>query len=1056
MIQKFGFDKTRWLSAALLLGAVVGPGMALAQQFLPRPTVLSVFPAGGKAGTTVEVKIMEATELEEATGLIFNHPGIKATPVMTTPDRFYPEPRPVPNKFNVTIEASTPPGTYELRASIGAAISNARRFVVGDLPEIAEVEDNNSKEKATPIEIGQTANGLFATDFDYFKFSAKQGQRLTIQCAAERIDSRGDAVLALQDASGRELARNHDAIGRDPLLDFTAPADGEYLIRLNELSYATGGGSGTAPYRLTIGSGPWIDFFDPPAIPRGKASNLTLYGRNIGGTPSDVKVGGVVLEKISVTVTPPSDSATIPAAEQFVLAPAAATVDRMIYRHPAAGGLSNPISLLLTDADPVAEVEPNDKPENAQAVVSPAEIIGRFARAGDVDSFSFEAKQGEEFWIEADSQRLGMPTDLLLVIQQFQTAADGKVSVREINTADDQLPTNNLRIYAGTTDPAFKFTAPADGRFRILVRDQFNFSGNSPAAFYRLKIRPPRPGFRVVAIPGLAMTTDGQQVAPRALSVGAGGGAELSLIAYRLEGFEGEIEVRAEGLPTGVTASPTIIGPAASMSSLLLQAAADAQASVSPLKVTATATVQGQPQTREVPAIELLFNPPQTNNPLTPARQGPSIVLAVDNKLQMPARIEVTQTTLRMSRGGKLEIPVKFQKLKSDFNGNVQASFIALPPRINQANVNMGSGTPEGKIALDIPQDLLPGRYTMFLRGETDLNYRRREDLMERAKTDRERIVKLAQELTQAYQKSQQDRQKAEQTYQTALPMQTNANADKTKTAQAAQQAQQTADQAATAANQAKQALDSANQKKADAEKKLAETADDNPKAAAQTELDAATKQATDAQTAYDKAAKAAEDAVTKAKQAADAAKAADEKATTATAAVTAADEARKKAQAAEAQAKTDRDMGEQKRQEIENVMRQAENIARQQPVKTPVHSNAFVVEVTPMPGQLKLSSDQVTVTAGQAADLTATVQREFDFKGEITFTVQPPSGASGWQLAQNAKIEKDKNDGQFQLKADANAKPGEYLSQFVARMQFNNRQVEYRMPLKVTVAAAN
>src|SRR5262245_27062539 len=74
------------LAAALCAG-----GPALAQQRnpsgVPTPRLFQVSPAGGKAGTTVEV-VLAGRNLADPTKLVFSHPGLKAEYVAT------PEPKP--------------------------------------------------------------------------------------------------------------------------------------------------------------------------------------------------------------------------------------------------------------------------------------------------------------------------------------------------------------------------------------------------------------------------------------------------------------------------------------------------------------------------------------------------------------------------------------------------------------------------------------------------------------------------------------------------------------------------------------------------------------------------------------------------------------------------------------------------------------------------------------------------------------------------------------------------------------------------------------------------
>ena len=160
----------------------------------PTPRLSVLTPAGAKAGTIVDVGFT-GTEVEEPTALLFNHPGIKGLPIipeLPKPDpKAKPDPkkkapvRPPITKFTVTIAKDVPIGTYDARLVNKHGVSNPRRFVVGDLNEVAEKEPNNDVEQAQKIEIGSTITGNIATatDVDYYTFPGKKGQRVSSICA---------------------------------------------------------------------------------------------------------------------------------------------------------------------------------------------------------------------------------------------------------------------------------------------------------------------------------------------------------------------------------------------------------------------------------------------------------------------------------------------------------------------------------------------------------------------------------------------------------------------------------------------------------------------------------------------------------------------------------------------------------------------------------------------------------------------------------------------------------------------------------------------------------
>ena len=96
-----------------------------------------------------------------------------------------------------------------------------------------------------------------------------------------------DATLAIHDAAGRELATDRDTNRRDPLLAFTAPADGEYTIKLFDFLYR---GGNDYFYRLLVSTAPYIDFVFPPVAVPGTKGSFTLYGSHL---PGGTKVEGL-------------------------------------------------------------------------------------------------------------------------------------------------------------------------------------------------------------------------------------------------------------------------------------------------------------------------------------------------------------------------------------------------------------------------------------------------------------------------------------------------------------------------------------------------------------------------------------------------------------------------------------------------------------------------------------------------------------------------------------------------------------------------------------------
>src|SRR5262245_49588251 len=184
---------------------------------LPSPRLDRVAPLGAAAGSSVEVEVVGA-DIEEATKLLFDYPGITAEHVK---DR----------KFRVTVAADVPAGTYDMRLVGKYGVTNPRLFAVSHgLTEVAEKSPNDERASAQSVPVNCVVNGTSKQGKEaVFQFAAKKGQRVVAECFAQRLDSQLDSNLALADSEGKQLASNGDYAGKDSLVEFVAPKDGDYF-----------------------------------------------------------------------------------------------------------------------------------------------------------------------------------------------------------------------------------------------------------------------------------------------------------------------------------------------------------------------------------------------------------------------------------------------------------------------------------------------------------------------------------------------------------------------------------------------------------------------------------------------------------------------------------------------------------------------------------------------------------------------------------------------------------------------------------------------------------
>ncbi len=712
------------VSGLLLCGSAAAqpqqPGSAL-----PNPRLSTLVPAGGKAGTVVEVAFT-GTDLEEPQALLFSHPSIKAEPIVPPlpppPDPKKPPTKPAPpvavTKFKVTIGADAPPGLHDARLVNKWGISNARAFVVGDLPEVLEKEPNNDVEQAQRIELNSTVHGAITapTDVDYFVFAAKKGQRVVVSCLASSIDSRLTPGLELYDARGKRLGSNRPGNGSDALTDFVVPADGDYYVRLFEFTHTLG--TPEHFYRLTVSTAPWIDAIFPAAVEPGKATQVTVYGRNLpGGQPDPAAVvDGHPLDKITVTVTPPADpQAAHRLAFSGHIPPTTAALNGFEYRVRNDTGSSNPFLITFARAPVVLEVEPNDTPDKAQKVTVPCEVVGRIDRQNDRDWYSFTAKKGAVLNFDLLSDRLGAETDMKLLLRNPATKAD-------IVELDDPPPAQpdaaGLKFFARSADPpTYKFTVPADGEYQVMVTSQIANNLHGPRCFYRLRIAPEQPDFALVVMPP-------DHVRPDSGNLLQGGNESFTVIAFRQDGFNGDVALSVEGLPKGVTCPPQWVGAGQRAGALVLTAAADAAPWAGEIKVKGTAVVNGQTLVREARAGGITWPvQPQQNIP-TISRLDHALVLSVRAKAPFALTATIDKATL--VQGSKGTLSVKVARLWPDFKQPLSATLMDPVPNVlvnNNQPVALNPGKDEGTFPVQVNANALPGIYTFVLRATAQVPY---------------------------------------------------------------------------------------------------------------------------------------------------------------------------------------------------------------------------------------------------------------------------------------------------------------------------------------------
>lgn len=678
----------RSFSQSIVLLLFVG---VAARAELPSIRLDRIQPLGAAAGTSVELQA-SAADAEEAKQLVFDHPGLTAEFLS-------------PGKFKVTVAADVPEGTYDVRLLGRFGISNPRLFAVSHgLADIAEKEPNNTPAEAQTIAINVAIHGAIDGDGqDFFRFAARTGQRLTIDCQAGKLDSELDGSMSVLGAGGAVLATSSDYHGRDPLIDFVCPADGEYLIELHDLSYRGG-----YPYRLLVTDRPYVENVFPRAVEPGKPVDLVALGRNFGtaGQPSAWQIDERPLEEYRFPFTPPTTDARgtyrfleHPTDHTVLPTAATCTLRGMQVRVPVGDGSMPAITLLAADGPVTLEREANDTPEKPQPLVPPATVSGRFDRPRDADWYELSPTEAGRYDIQVYSERIAGQADPFVVVLDDQG--------NRMSELDDFGHRTNA-FDGHLRDPVGAVDLAAGRKYRLLVQDRY---GRGGARYqYVLTVHRSRPDFFVAAI-------HSANPGPSGLTIWQGGAAYLDLVIHREDGFGGPITIAAEGLPAGLHV-PEVKVPNDTRAPLVVWTDADAPAWHGNLRLTATGTQGDTKLVREVRPYVRVWNNPSMGS------SRPTRELTTATVEKAPYALRISPERAQVATNGKVELKIAVARYWPQFKAPIRLIGLNLPGGFKFDETEIAADAAEKACVLEVG-NVQPGEYTLVLLGQAQVPFKK-------------------------------------------------------------------------------------------------------------------------------------------------------------------------------------------------------------------------------------------------------------------------------------------------------------------------------------------
>jgi hypothetical protein len=613
------------------------------------PTLRELRPWGAQRGQTVTLTLAGdalaagAEVLSAVPGKLQEQPGANAGQIVC--------------QLEIAPDAAV--GVYPIRLRTPGGLSNALLFSVGDLPEVAETEPNDSvpggqtgaaaAATALPlVTLPTTVNGTVnGTDQDVFRLAGKKGERLVAEVEAQRIGSVLDPVISLFTAAGRELATADDTpgLGVDCRLDFTLPDDGEYFLAVHDTKF-NGGSPGQ--YRLKLGSLAYAESIFPLGWQRGREIEVTLFGGTFA-TPTKAKLTPQAPDGVGRTFLPlgvPGPQARLPF--RFVLG-----------NEPEA-------------------IEPAD----AERWFKDAGVMnGLIAQPGEVDRYKFPVKPGQTWVFEVEAASLDSQLDGLLTVLGPQ----GNV----LASTDDG---NGL-------DPRVQLGVPGDVDHVVLAVEDLHRRGG-PGFAYRLKARPAQAEFNL-------------QVVQPVVNVPRSGTAVVQVNAARA-GYNGSIQLTIPENLAGISAEGGLIPEGGNEGFLVLSASADAPLRALDLEISGQGGSPAKPMRRPASAGgRSAYAMPDALAARVPAAitEAPPAVLSVAERTIRVLHGHSRTLKLTVQRGPAATEAINITGTSSppQFGQAVSGAAGAIAKETSEVTLNLTSN----------PENPLVGAYTLQLTATT-------------------------------------------------------------------------------------------------------------------------------------------------------------------------------------------------------------------------------------------------------------------------------------------------------------------------------------------------
>lgn len=508
----------------------------------PSPIVTGIFPPGASVGTSESWKISGRNLARVDSIVVDGGEGLGFGPISADVSG-------QSAVVEVRVDRAAAPGFRQVRVDGPDGISNLAIIRVDPLPQRSEVEPNDDVTAASQtIAVGTAVAGTIRPlDVDRFRVEGQPGRKVTLDWETRRLGTSITPLMTITGPNRSAITQIRSGRGgdRDCRSSVVIPPEGWFEVELRDNIY---GGDDRARYRLRVDPAPFASGMFP-----------------LGGPPDKVVVSTIQGGSLA---SPVEKSTTMPTI-------AGAWSDPGAFLEPRSGlAILCPDRMRVGDGISPEIFEPIDPFPGEVVPVSPGPtglvINGQIRRPGEVDRYRVQARTGDRLRLRVEAAVCGSWLDSVLIVRDARGEFLGE--------SDDLKPTSTIEPPStidgsASTDSKVDLNVPSDGPITVELADRFDSGG--PEFAYRLELGPPVDDFGLFLV--ASPTTADPGIDARSLAnpdaVSASPPSPGRFGAFNLEpgtttpvhflvvpqGRPGSIEVRAEGLPAGVTSEPVLV-----------------------------------------------------------------------------------------------------------------------------------------------------------------------------------------------------------------------------------------------------------------------------------------------------------------------------------------------------------------------------------------------------------------------------------------------------------------------------------------------------------------